>query len=133
MKTNRTAADPYRGTGRTTRQMEAAPVGAIFVWCNDHIDYAKTHTRGLGRADLKVVAPSWLQSDRMLGMSLTGIVVDHDDSLTPRQLEGVNASMGRIRRCAARAEDLHGEDHHAGRNCAESQTGISESDGGECD
>jgi len=29
-----------RQTGATTKQIEAAPKGAVFVWCNGHTDYA---------------------------------------------------------------------------------------------
>ncbi len=31
--------DEKRGTGRTTRQMEEASIGAVFIWCNEHLNY----------------------------------------------------------------------------------------------
>jgi hypothetical protein len=91
-----TTIDPYRSTGRTTRQIETAPKNAVFVWCNDRIDYAKTLARELGRADLKVVPPSWLQTDAIRGIR-RGIVVDHAAVLTSRQRAEFDIYASRIR------------------------------------
>ena len=43
------------GTGRTTRQIQDAPQGATFIWCNRHLDYVPRLARHLGRSDLKIV------------------------------------------------------------------------------
>ena len=43
-----------RGTGFTSRQMENAPDGAVFVWCNGHLDYPKRLAEHLGRKDLRI-------------------------------------------------------------------------------
>lgn len=47
-----------RGTGRTTRAMQAAPHGAVYVWCHDNTSYARDLARKLGRTDLHIVGPS---------------------------------------------------------------------------
>lgn len=53
-------ARQHRGSGRTTRQMQEAPRNAIFVWCNNHTLYPQQLARQLGRTDLRIVGPSWL-------------------------------------------------------------------------
>jgi hypothetical protein len=52
---------PGRNTGETTRQMVRAPKGATFVWCNSHLHYPQHLARYLGRDDLKIVRPEWLE------------------------------------------------------------------------
>jgi len=63
--------------GETSRQMAAAPRGAVYVWCNHHLDYPVDLAMQLGRGDLRVVPPSWLEEGRWRGLELTGLVVDH--------------------------------------------------------
>lgn len=75
-----------RGTGRTIAQLEEAPQNAIFIWCNEHIGYARALALWLGRHDIKVVAPSSIVRDRVLsGYTRDKIVVDHAAELTADQ------------------------------------------------
>lgn len=76
-----------RGTGTTTRQMQDAPKGAYFVWCNGQLEYPKALAKKIGREDLKIIRPYDLERDRMCGIEFTGIVVDHAAVLTDEQRE----------------------------------------------
>jgi hypothetical protein len=83
--------NPYgtdRGTGRTTRQMEAAKPKAIFV-CADHgCRRSRDLARKCGREDLELVAPSTLDwPNRFAGREISEIVVDHAVVLTAQQRE----------------------------------------------
>jgi hypothetical protein len=70
--------DKDRGTGRTTRQMEAMPLNGIFISCHhDACHYDKNLTRKINRADIQVVPPSWVTSDRWRGNAYSAIVLDH--------------------------------------------------------
>ena len=89
-----------RGTGRTTRQMENAPNEAIFIWCNQHLDYPKRLARELGREDLQIYSPGVLSdAHRFAGMEISGVVIDHAmPPPTDSQMQGIdwlNAWMGR--------------------------------------
>lgn len=79
-----------RQTGRTTRQMQAAPHGSVFVWCNAQLLYPKQLAVALGRKDLDVVSPSWLEQDRWRGRTLTGLEVDHAANLSGSQWDAVD-------------------------------------------
>ena len=85
-----------RGEGTTTQQMEGAPKGAIFVWCNGHTDYAVRLARKIGREDLQIKSPTWLD-DGWRGVTLTGIVVDHAARLTDRQRDLLQEALTRVR------------------------------------
>ena len=92
------AVDPNRCTGRTTRQMQGAPYGAVFVsahpGCVRHDrDLAAFH----GRRDLTVVAPDWLTSRRWQGMTFTGIVIDHAADLSMKELTLLQHALVRVR------------------------------------
>lgn len=75
--------DPSRQTGRTTHQMERASKGAVFVWCNDTLDYPKTLARKIGRTDLEIIPARRLTCDYVSHRCIIGrrepvsIVVDH--------------------------------------------------------
>ena len=75
--------DPQRGTGRTTRQMLAAPLSAHFIWHNNELSVPKELARFLGREDLRIVGPSWLDNCR--GLRPTGVVLDHWAKLDERR------------------------------------------------
>jgi hypothetical protein len=77
-----------RGSGRTARQMQAAPPKAVFVWCNGQHYYPRALARHLGRSDIRIVSPSWVGSGRSLGCADT-IVVDHAAVLSARQHDEV--------------------------------------------
>lgn len=68
-----------RRCGKTTRAIQRAPQGAIYVWCNDRIEYAKVLALKLGRADLKIVPPVWLaEHGNVKGFGReTKFVIDH--------------------------------------------------------
>ena len=66
-----------RQTGRTTRQMQAAPQGAVFVWCNSRVEYPIALAKELGREDLVVQPMSWLDPRNVMGRTLSGLVLDH--------------------------------------------------------
>lgn len=67
-----------RGSGRTTRQLRALPIGAVFVSCNEQcVHYNKRLARFLNRGDVIVVAPEWIVNQRWQGREYTGIEVDH--------------------------------------------------------
>lgn len=66
-----------RQTGRTTRQMQAAPQGAVFVWCNSRVEYPIALAKELGREDLVVQPMSWLEPRNVMGRTLSGLVLDH--------------------------------------------------------
>ncbi len=85
-----------RGIGATTQQMEAAPNGAVFVWCNGNTDYAIHLARKIGRDDLRIESPMWLV-ERWRGLELTGVVVDHAARLTDEQWNGYLGSLTRVR------------------------------------
>ena len=65
-----------RGAGKTTEQMKAAPVGAVFVWCNDRIEYARRLAHFLSRPDLKIKPRSWVRGGGWQGLR-AAVVVDH--------------------------------------------------------
>jgi hypothetical protein len=68
--------DGQRGTGRTTKQMQDAPQGAIFVWCNEHTDYPRRLAKHLGRADLRIAPKSSMERDLLSGFNKP-IIQDH--------------------------------------------------------
>ena len=67
-----------RGSGRTTRQLRALPIGAVFVSCNEQcVHYDKRLARFLNRGDIMVVAPNWIVKQRWQGQEFAAIEVDH--------------------------------------------------------
>jgi len=86
----------YRGTGRTTKQMEAAPQGSVYLWVHGDVYYPKKLAEKIGRTDLKIVGPGWLENG-WLGVELTGLVVDHAAQLNERQSHGLLGAITRIR------------------------------------
>jgi hypothetical protein len=86
-----------RGIGRTTAQMKDAPEKAVFIWCNGALDYPKRLARDLGRTDLEIVAPSWLDYESWRGRHLTGIVVDHATRFEGKQFRMIDEARTRIR------------------------------------
>lgn len=75
-----------RGSGRTKAQIEKAPTAAVFIWADDRLDYPKRLARSVGRRDLQIVGPGWLESG-WIGRRFTGIVVDHAADLSPRKTD----------------------------------------------
>lgn len=78
-----------RGTGRTTEQMRAAPIGAFFVWVNDRLEYPKDLSRSIGRTDLQIIRPSKLERhESFAGVRAPAVILDHACQLTDRQWDG---------------------------------------------
>ena len=81
--------DGHRGSGRTHRQIVAAPLGALFVCLNRAcVDYSKDIARKVNRPDLKFDTMRVLDDGgvRLLGLDLP-IVLDHacfDHMTTPQ-------------------------------------------------
>jgi hypothetical protein len=88
---------PDRGSGKTTRAMQAAPKGAVFVWVNHHLDYPKALARHLGREDLKIVSPEWIEDHRWAGLDMTGLIRDPDTRFTDAQWDRWHAAKIRVR------------------------------------
>lgn len=88
----------YRQSGRTSRQMAAAPLNAIYVWVNSNTYYPERLARSLGREDLEIIPPSKLDSEQWThGRHFSGIVVDHFTDLTFRQIQTLYVAKSRIR------------------------------------
>ena len=66
-----------RQTGRTTQQINDAPLGAVFVWCNSSVSYPQEIAKTLGRNDLVVRPLHWLRPANVMGRNFTGVIVDH--------------------------------------------------------
>lgn len=86
-----------RGTGTTTQQMTAAPKGSVFIWMSRHIGYPEELARKIGRGDLQIVPPSWLEEGRWQGVELTGLTVDHAVRFTIEQTAGWLKALSRVR------------------------------------
>jgi hypothetical protein len=87
-----------RQTGRTVRQMMAAHRDSTFVWCNGHLEYPKRLAAKVGREDLKIVSPYWLEEGRWRGLELTDLLLDHATELSARQMDAFNHAITRIRK-----------------------------------
>jgi len=86
-----------RGTGITTKQLKEAPKNSIFIWLDNHLSYPKRLCFDLGRKDIEVVQPSWIESDRWRGRVFGGIIVDHATILTNKQYDILAEIKSRIR------------------------------------
>lgn len=85
-----------RGDGKTSRQMQEAPKGAIFIWCTSDLWYPKHLAIALERKDLKIVRPEWLDGDEWRGLHYSEIIVDHWARLTTKQWDKFNIIKGKI-------------------------------------
>jgi hypothetical protein len=79
------ALDEDRGTGRTSQQLKFAPRGAIFIWCNQQLDYPQTLAlcHWIDRPDLTIIGPGELEK-HIRGRRIY-FVVDHAARLTEIQ------------------------------------------------
>lgn len=82
-----------RRSGRTTRQMLAAPKGAVFIWCTEFLHYPRLLAEQAGRKDLMIVSKLCLtkEIDTLDGMEFSGLVLDHWNNaggLTEQEREG---------------------------------------------
>lgn len=79
--------DPRRGTGRTTRLLQAVPTGGAFVCrCHTAIEGVVDMCNRIGRSDIRVLSPSYYDY-RCIGDPITHATLDHDIVMTDRQLE----------------------------------------------
>ena len=76
----------FRGRGYTTRQMQSAPEGALFVWCNYDLTYPKMLARYLNRKDLIIKGPDifndgaiWLKGHNKPLILDHACELDHDE------------------------------------------------------
>lgn len=70
-------ADGVRGLGHTRHQMLTAPECAFFVWCTSNLAYPIALSREIGRKDLIIKTPVWLQESALNSPQRQPIVVDH--------------------------------------------------------
>lgn len=95
--------DNGRGTGETTRQMQAAPHWAALVWCcTNSIWYPSQLAQHLGRSDLRIVKPSAFGggADRLLALRPSEIIFDHAfrwEDLSRDERGGVERVRARMR------------------------------------
>lgn len=71
-----------RGSGKTTRQLKEAPPRAYFVWCNSKTYYPKKLAQSLGRDDITIVPPDFINQ---IFCSNHFVVADHAAELTLSQ------------------------------------------------
>ena len=67
-----------RGTGQTTKQIEALPKGSLLVWCIDRLHYPRYLCETIGREDIKLVGPSWIINGYWRGSLFPAAAYDHD-------------------------------------------------------
>lgn len=70
--------------GKTTAQLVVAPKGAVFIWPVEHAQYAAWLAQRLGRRDLTIKGPSWLNYPLNNGQV---VILDHATRLTDRQFD----------------------------------------------
>lgn len=87
-----------RGTGITTRQIQNAPQGAIYIWVSSDIYYPKHLARHLGREDLEIVGKNWLYGVKWHGREFTGVVVDHATRVGPKGHHALDIIRARMKR-----------------------------------
>jgi hypothetical protein len=87
-----------RQTGITTKQMQNAPKGAVYVWCNSVLGYPRDLAKKIERTDLEIVSPHWLTDQRWRGRSLTGLELDHTCRLDEREYQSFEDALTRIKR-----------------------------------
>jgi len=77
--------------------MLAAPKGAVYVWLNGRLDYPKALARKLGREDLKIVSPYWIEDRQWAGMEFPAMDIDHATTFTEKQWERYWEAKTRVR------------------------------------
>jgi hypothetical protein len=89
---------PPEETGKTTRQMRQAPCNAIYIWCNSDLGYPRELAIKLGRRDLYIKSPRWLEIEaKVRGFRPSDIVVDHAAKLDSKQMTGLEEILNSIR------------------------------------
>lgn len=80
-----------RQTGITTSQMIEAPIGAVFVWCNEKTYYPVVLARSLGRGDLIIRPAYWLDHDCWTYRG--HVVVDHATVMSADRIEALRTAQ----------------------------------------
>ncbi|MCG8431788.1 MAG: hypothetical protein MJA29_11525 [Candidatus Omnitrophica bacterium] len=79
-----------RGSGRTSKQMQGALKGAIYVWVDNNIRIAKKLAEAVDRDDLKIISPHKLTCfGYFASRHIPEIIVDHAAELTDEQWSGL--------------------------------------------
>ena len=91
------AASGDRGSGRTSEQMLDAPPRAVFVCCKGTSGYTQCLANHLGRNDLRIVGPSWLEDEGWRGGDFSAVVLDHALRLTAGQRRGLSGLLSMVR------------------------------------
>jgi len=89
--------DYGRGTGRTTKQIQTAPHGAVFVWCNSFLDYPTSLAQKLNRTDLIIIRLSQFDEQYIHGRNFTGVIFDHACHLSERNWRTLEVARRRIK------------------------------------
>lgn len=84
-----------RGDGATARQMLGAPRHAFYIWCNTNLMYPQQLARLLGRTDLWIIAPEYIEK-RLAGRGKIDIVIDHATHLSHYQRVWLQASRATL-------------------------------------
>lgn len=71
------ADNTLRGSGRTSEQLTNAPMHSVFITPPNDRGYTKRLAAFIGRPDIEVVGPEWINNHRWRGRGLTGLVIDH--------------------------------------------------------
>lgn len=76
--------DSDRGTGRTTRQLNALKKNGVYLWCNSQVDYPRRLAAKMCRSDITVLPRSALGcADKYHGVQWSEFDVDHAFWETP--------------------------------------------------
>lgn len=85
-----------RGSGRTRSQLDKAPSKAVFVWCNDKLEYPRALAYVVGRGDITVLRSRWLDEPVLqFSRNVTDVVLDHALVLTPLQEQNIGILQAR--------------------------------------
>lgn len=66
----------YRGTGRTTKLIQDAPMYSIFVWCGSDLHVPKKIAKELGRDDLRIEPLSFIRPHSLRAQE-QAVTLDH--------------------------------------------------------
>jgi hypothetical protein len=89
---------PPEKSGKTTSQMKQAPYYAIYIWRNDHLYYPLQLATKLGRDDLYIKSPRWLERGSNIRSFIpSDVIVDHAAELDSKQMIGLNEILNLIR------------------------------------
>ena len=86
-----------RRTGRTTRQIQAAKIDAVYIApTRAAVQYTENLARFLGRGDLHIVHREWLHSDKWRGITMNAVVLDHAIELNQREWDLLGEVQWRV-------------------------------------